>query len=363
MVVRVFDASQVRCSCVLEIPERGRFALDVLKISKVGGLLKAAPDLSFPKDSRYRARLVLTAKAGTTVELEAAVVSSVNQRVGVRWRHRSAEDADRLEAALGGCVAGEASQSHPPRVLSQDGRVDVKATLISRSEAVAAEELAMRKRTLRVLQMSAVNGLIEEIVDEALAGLSQLDAERGAVVETRQFTVSDESILKLERRLGRLVDRAVRDGEVGPETEQQMREVMARLLDEEREKIRASAQTAQSEAILILERKVGRLAHSLAQARKERDRARQRAAALEMSSGSGRGNVMTPGLDEDDPSRALKQSLLEELARDNHWLREQIREQVREQVRKRVQGQFRGRVPGAVPGPVPGPVPGEPLIE
>jgi len=379
MSVRVFDASQVRCSCVLEIPEWGLLAFDVIKISKAGGLLKAAPALRLPKDARYQAKLRLQPDSGatdgsTTLDLEAVIVSSEKERVTVRWRQSKA-DAKRLEAALEDCATTGAggSSPHQPHVLSRDGSVDVKATLISRSEYVESEALLARKRTLRVLQMSAVNSLIEEVVDEAVAGLSRglgskeresliqeakagfverfgslegekadlearaaeleraralLEAERHAVVEARQFTVSDEGILKLEKRLGRLVDRAVKDGGVSPETEQQMREVMERLLDEEREKIRASTEAAQSDGILLLERKIKRLANSLGEARKERDRAQKRAAALEMNSGAGRGNIMQPGLTEDDPRRALKQCLLEELVLDNRWLREQIREQI-----------------------------------
>ena len=65
MAVRVFDASQVQCSCVLEIPAWGRLAFDVIKISKVGGLLKAAPALRLPKDTRYPALLKLS--GGTTL--------------------------------------------------------------------------------------------------------------------------------------------------------------------------------------------------------------------------------------------------------------------------------------------------------
>lgn len=383
MPVQVFDGNQVRCSCVLEIPGWGLLAFDVIRLSKAGGVLKAAPALRLPRGARYRAKLRLQpddaavdantdTNTETTLDLQAIVVSSEKQRVSVRWHHSTA-DAGRLQAILEGCrnIGATGSAPHQPRVLSEDGRVDVKATLVSRSESIAPKDLLARRRTLRVLQMSAVNSLIEEVVDEAVAGLSrglragerqavieearagfverfaslqdekadlearaaelerakaELDAERKAVIEARQFTVSDEGILKLEQRLGRLVDRAVAAGGVSPEAEQQMREVMSRLLDEERERIRASAEAAQSDAILLLERKVERLANSLGNARKERDRARQRAAALEMRPGAGHGNVMKPGLSDDDPRRALKQSLLEELVRDNRWLRQQIRQ-------------------------------------
>ena len=208
-------------------------------------------------------------------------------------------------------------------------------------EAVAGLRHGLRSGERQALIQEAKAGFVERFgslegekadlearAAELERARAQLDAERNAVVEARQFTVSDEGILKLEKRLARLVDRAVRDGGVRPETEQQMREVVGRLLDEEREKIRASTQAAQSDGILLLERKIKRLANSLEEARKERDRARKRAAALEMSFGAGRGNIMKPGLADDDPRRALKQSLLEELVRDNRWLREQIREQV-----------------------------------
>jgi chromosome segregation ATPase len=254
-------------------------------------------------------------------------------------------------------------------VLSRDGSVDIKATLVSRSETVAPEELAARRRTLRVLQMSTVNSLIEEVVDSAVASLSRalrdeerqaliqeaksgfverfdalnaekadlearaadleraremLETERRAVIEAERFTVSDEGMLELEHRLGRLVDRAARDGRVSADAEQAMREVMTRLLDEERQKISERAREAHSDTIARLEHKVSRLATTLEEARHERDRAQERAAALEMSSGVVLGTVMTPGLAEDDPRRALKRSLLEDLVRDNHWLREQI---------------------------------------
>lgn len=271
---------------------------------------------------------------------------------------------------------------------------DVAAKIRKKARVVRASDLASRLETVQVLSTAMIRGLIKEAVEEATAllgsslqdaerkrlleeteagfaerlevfkaekaGLEQqskaleaqlqkaqalLEEERARVVSANQFTVSDAGILELEHRMGRLLDHAVKVGGVGPEIERDMREVVARLLDDEREKIRAQAQEAQNDRIALLEKKVGRLAGSLEQAETERDRAQRRAHALEASGGLGLRNVYDVGLDDDDPSREKKLSLLKQIYEFNQEVRRRLEEEGRMPTRARAQA------PAAAPPP------------
>jgi hypothetical protein len=132
-------------------------------------------------------------------------------------------------------------------------------------------------------------------------------------------------MLELERRLARMLDRGMQAGGVSGQLEADMRAVVARLLDDEREKISARAQEAQSDRIKLLERKIGRLAHSLEATERERDAARQRAQALETSGGYPLHNALAPGLDESDPQKEKKLLLLKQILEENKTMRAQLR--------------------------------------
>lgn len=272
----------------------------------------------------------------------------------------------------------------PERIVLKGGKVDLSASILRRAKRVSSSELAARLDTVRVLNISTIKDLIKEAVNEAAkflgatigddqrrtlleeaeesfrerlqafqaekAGLEEqtkhleeqlgraqglLKEEQRKVVSAHQFTVSDAGMVELEQRLGRLIDRALHAGNVDSELEEEMRKVVLKLLDDERNKIRDQAQQAQSDKIALLEKKIGRLAHSLDSAEEERDRARRHAAALEASGGTPLRNVMTAGLDDEDPDKARKLDLLKEIFDFNKQVREEL-ESAGHVLRKRV---------------------------
>ncbi len=372
MVVRVFSSYQVTGTCLLEDSDWGLQLLEVVQISKNGAHLKS--NLLFERDARYEA--ILKLGGGPSLVVDAQVESSGDSGLKVRWRHPSAEAADELERTLAACAeqgGGGAAAGNGGAVVGRDGTIDINATLLNRTRTVRSTELAARRSTVRVLQMSTVTALIQEAVDTALAHLGRafeekerermmveaeeifterldalkaekadletrstnladqlsrarhlLDEERLKVVSAEQFTLSAAGMIELDKRLGRIVDRAVKAGSVSAVLEQELRAVMARLLDEEREKISARAREAHNDAIDLLERKVGRLARTLEETQRERDSARRRAELLETHSGIAFQNIFLPGLDAEDPLYALKLALMEDIAKDNRALRDHM---------------------------------------
>ena len=245
----------------------------------------------------------------------------------------------------------------------------VADSLLKRSKKVNAKDLASRLETVQVLDVRAIHDLVAQAVHEALqfqdarfsesekkklleeaeesfqerlsvfkaekknleegAHLLQeqlqraqmlLEEEKSRIVSANQFTVSDAGIVELETRMGRLLEHIVVKQCVPEPLEKEMREVVHRLLDDERAKISAKAEEAQSDRVALLERKIQRLSGSLESAEKERDRAQRRANALEASGGALR-SVMDAGLDEDDPLREKKLDLLKQILEQNREFR------------------------------------------
>lgn len=259
-----------------------------------------------------------------------------------------------------------------PSKVMIDGQLDVEATLRSRATHVAPSKLAQLYDNVRVLRLSSITGLIQEAVEEAADTIernlsekererlleetervfaerlsefqsqkadlrarvsdlesqlqraqSVLEEERLKEISRERFMVSDAGIQELETRLGRLFDQAVRQGGLDGDTESAMREVVGRLLDDERDRIQAQAQQAQSDRIGLLERKVSRLSRSLDETRQQRDHAQRLAAQLD-ADGSVQ-NMYTPGLQEEDPLKAEKLALLQELVTENQEVRKHVK--------------------------------------
>lgn len=250
------------------------------------------------------------------------------------------------------------------------------AHILSRAHKVRSSDLAAKHDNVNVMTMTTITDLIQEAVNEAVqnadrawdedqrkslleeaeeafnermeamkaekAGLeaqtsnlqdqlgraqSLLEEEKMKVLEVDQFTVSDAGMAELDRRLGRLLERACVQGGISGEAEQEMRDVVSRLLDDEREKIKAKAEDAQSDAIELLNRKVDRLAKTLQDAEKARRKAERRASALEAAGAGGAfQNLYTAGLDDDDPDKEKKLDLLKELIEDNRDVRAAMKE-------------------------------------
>lgn len=256
---------------------------------------------------------------------------------------------------------------------------DLGQTIRDRSRTVKSTDLAQHHSEVRVLNMSTIMSLVEDAVAEALqsaehswddvqrqrlleeaeeafqerldsfqaekAGLEAqaqnleqqleraqdlLEDERSRVVSADQFTVSDQGMVELERRLSRLIDRAVKRSEVGPDIEDDMRNVVSKLLDDEREKIKKHAEEAQSDKIKLLERKIGRLSSTLDETEQARRSAENRAHALESAQGGmGLKNVVEAGLDGDDPYKEKKLELLKEIIDGNKAVRDFMKDKPR----------------------------------
>ncbi len=264
----------------------------------------------------------------------------------------------------------ERAAAAPAADPSKPGAVDLRAAILKKAKKVRASDLASRLDVVQVLDLRTLRTLIAEAVDEsvALLGSSLRDADRKSILEeaeesfgsrlelyqaekagleekvgalqeqlrkvqgvlederreaamAHRFTVSDAGMMKLEERLGRLLEFTVRKGEVTGELERDMREVVVRLLDDERQKILEQAQEAQSDRIALLEKKVQRLADSLQGAEAERDEARRRAQALEASGLIPLKNIVSGGIGSGDPNRERKMTLLKEIVRENRDMR------------------------------------------
>jgi len=185
-----------------------------------------------------------------------------------------------------------------------------EARLKERLDLLEAEKASFEEKTAVLSQqLSKAQRLLEE--------------ERRRALSPFQFTLSGAGMVELEQKLGRILDRCVEAGRMSPQLEEEMRAVVLRLLDDEREKIRAQAVESQNDKISLLEKKVERLAGSLQNAEGERDRARALAQALEAAGGSLR-NIYTAGMKDDDPLRTKKMTLLEDIIKENKALRERL---------------------------------------
>jgi DNA-binding ferritin-like protein (Dps family) len=269
--------------------------------------------------------------------------------------------------------AAASVSSSTPKIVKVGDRVDVDATIRHQAKTIRSADLASRVDTVQVLNLSTIRELIKAAVDEVVtllgpsiaeterkrllseaeeefkekvkafqaekAGLEAqaqnleaqlskaravLEEERQRVVSSNQFTVSDTGMLELAKTFDRVLERAVTSGRVTPDIESDLRTIVDKLLDDERERIREQVEQAQNDKIQLLEKKVSRLASSLEDTAKERDRARQHAHSLELSGFIPRGNVMTAGLAADDPDKERKLSLLKEILEFNRDIRDQL---------------------------------------
>ncbi|MEE8143146.1 MAG: hypothetical protein V3T77_08600 [Planctomycetota bacterium] len=362
MIQRVFDYAEVPCRCVLKIPDSEPVLANVEKISKAKVILASSITLT----NQQQIELQLQLLNGPTLDLQATVIDSGQHGLFLRWEHAHPEGAARLQSLL----VQYAGRSQPTQQAAPAAAGDVGSAILSRARTVRSAELAAQHSTVRVLNMGTIAELIQQAVNEALkrterswneaerrnlleeatesfnerfkaleaekAGLEDrtrslagqlkraqkfLDEEREKVLHPDQFTVSEAGIAELECRMGRILDRAVQKGGLSGALEAEMREMVARLLDDERAKITEKAQQAQNDAIRILESKIERLAGALDETQKGRELAERRAHALEMAGGGSVNNIMLPGLSDEDPDRTKKLELLKEIVEMNRAVR------------------------------------------
>lgn len=383
MAFKVYTLDQGMCTCVVGDPNAGSKRANVRKLSATGVLLE--PTLPLRNKQFVYTSLVLA--DGPSQALSGVVVTTTAEGLFIKWEHSKPGDADRLDRTIrdyllrkGKLPLFQEPPARPPAApgagpagkprAEVPGKLDVDATIRKRARTVLSADLASRMQTVQVLGIGTIKSLIREAVEESAALLGQtlneeerrrlleeaegtfrekyeaekagleekskllekqlkraqglLEEERQKVLTASQFTVSDTGMVQLEQRLGRMLDRALVKGQVTDELEQDMRAVVSRLLDDEREKIRQQAQDAQNDRMQLLEKKVQRLAESLKVAEGERDRAQRLAQALEAAGGLHLKNLYTAGMDLTDPDRERKLSLLKEIVNQNKKLREEL---------------------------------------
>ncbi|MBA3686247.1 MAG: hypothetical protein H0W72_13550 [Planctomycetes bacterium] len=257
-------------------------------------------------------------------------------------------------------------------IVGQDGKLDIGASIRSKAKTVRASELAARHDRVRVLNMNTIKGLIQEAVAEAMQHIGAsigeterkrlleeaeanfqeklkafqaeksgseekakrlqdqlrmaqdlLEQERKRTVSKDQFTVSAAGMGEIEERLRRVLDHAIATGNVSPELEAKLREMIAHILDTERERIKAQELEAQNAQIDLLQKKIQRLAGSLEETERQRNEAQQLAAALEAQGGGLRG-VMVAGINDSDAQKKRKLALMKEILDINRRMREEL---------------------------------------
>ena len=257
-------------------------------------------------------------------------------------------------------------------VIGQDGKLDIGATIRNKAKTVRASELAARHDRVRVLNMATIKALIQEAVGEATQHITAmmgdgekkrlleeaeqgfqerlkvfqadklgaeekakqlldqlkraqdlLEQERKRSISADQFTVSEAGLGEIEEKMKRVLERAIRDGNVSPELQEQLRAMIAHILDSERERIKTQEMEAQNAKIDLLEKKIKRLASTLDETERQRDEAQEMAKLLE-EQGGGLRNIMAAGLRDTDSNKKKKLALMKEILDINRRMREEL---------------------------------------
>lgn len=308
-----------------------------------------------------------TQQISTTPFGGSQVVSGAGAGVG------ESSGAQRAQAPFGEDSGAHQVTGGKTAVVGKDGRMDIGASIRSHAKTIRASELASRHERVRVLNMATIKSLIQEAVEEAAGHLTRslgeaerkrlleeaeegfqerlksfeaekqsaaernkrlndqlesarrlLEDERKRSIKADQFTVSDEGLGEIEDRFKRLLDRTLAAGKVPADVEEELRAVIARILDSERERIRAKELEAQSAKIELLERKINRLAGSLEESEKQRDDAQKFAAFLESQGGGALRNVYEAGIKGEDPNKEKKLALMKKILDENRALRNSL---------------------------------------
>ena len=352
-------AAAGRWSVVAEL-EAGILRLPVARIDDREVLLETTIRLR----TGNRFELIVERPDGHAELIHAEVLSRTSSGVLLRWKPAHPRELDALERLFSG-------------IPTTEGHADLESALRSRSRLVRTAAIAAQRDSVRVLNLSAIKDLIQTAVEDVLResghtleetemkrlleesekgfreklthfenekadlqshvqGLSGkldraqklLGREKNRAVEREQFSLSEGAMIELESKLGSVIDAAVESGSVASPLEEELREAMERSLDSERERAREQEEQARSENIQLLERKIHRLAHSLDDARIERDQAREsarRAEARDQAPGfKGSAGPRVEASSGDDPDQRLRRALLLELVQENKELRSKI---------------------------------------
>ncbi|MGA1535078.1 MAG: hypothetical protein ACO4CW_07690 [Planctomycetota bacterium] len=353
-------------SCILETPDGLVLRVPVLRLDEREALLDS--DLDLPEQSGFE---VIVERSDGLAEVLHTEVQRTPGGLLLRWDFRHPSEMTSLDRLL------ETPSS--PASGARDVPLDIEAALVQRTRMVRTSEIAAKRDTIRVLKLDTVRELIARAVDEALErstvrveeterdrilreseerfrellarakaekdgveaqrselqkqldrARTQLEREKERPLGTDRFTLSDEAIDRIERRMHRYVDDSLAAGRADTTMESGLRTAIEGILDAERTRIEDLARSARSDRIELLEQKIHRLARSLEDTQQERDRARQRAHALETTAAkSPIVGVAAEPLDREDPQQGRKLALLADLVRENHDLRRRMEEQGR----------------------------------
>jgi hypothetical protein len=353
-------------SCILETPDGLVLRVPVLRLDEREALLDS--DLDLPEQSGFE---VIVERSDGLAEVLHTEVQRTPGGLLLRWDFRHPSEMTSLDRLL------ETPSS--PASGARDVPLDIEAALVQRTRMVRTSEIAAKRDTIRVLKLDTVRELIARAVDEALErstvrveeterdrilreseerfrellarakaekdgveaqrselqkqldrARTQLEREKERPLGTDRFTLSDEAIDRIERRMHRYVDDSLAAGRADTTMESGLRTAIEGILDAERTRIEDLARSARSDRIELLEQKIHRLARSLEDTQQERDRARQRAHALETTAAkSPIVGVAAEPLDREDPQQGRKLALLADLVRENHELRRRMEEQGR----------------------------------
>ena len=310
-----------------------------------------------------RFELIVERPDGLADLVHAEVVNRSKAGLLMRWKPSHPRELEALDRLF---CDSTTLQSQP----------DIESALRSRSRLVRTSTIAAQRESVRVLNLSAVRDLIQDAVEDALResgrlldeselkdlieeseqgfqqrlaefehekadlqsriqGLSTrferaqelLDKERNREVDRDRFALSKDALGELEGTFGRIIDDAVASSEVGASFEMELRVVMERCLDSERERVRDLEEKARSENIDLLERKIQRLARSLDEARTGRDQALETARRAEsrdsLGPSAGAIDAVQPSAS-DDPQAQRRRALLIDLMQENRDLRQKL---------------------------------------
>ncbi len=347
-----------RWSIVVEV-EAGILRLPVTRIDEREVLLDTPVRLKI--GDRYE--LIVERPDGSADLVHAEVTNRSKAGLLMRWKPSHPRELEALERLFSDSTS---FQNHP----------DIESALRSKSRLVRTSTIAAQRDSVRVLNLSAVTELIQDAVEDALResgrvlddselkelleesekgfqqrlvqfenekadlqsriqGLSTrldraqdlLNQERNREVDRDRFTLSEDALGELEKTFEKIIDDAVASSEIGPSLELELKVVMERCLDSERERVRALEEKARSENIDLLERKIQRLANSLDDARTDRDQAleivRRAEARNSQAPFIGAADAIQPSAP-DDQHASKRRALLLDLMQENRDLRQQI---------------------------------------
>ena len=349
-------------TCILETPQGLLLRVPVLRIDGSEALVDT--DAKIPDQDGFE--VIIERPDGHAEVLHTTVRTGVGG-LTLRWDFRHPSEMTAIDRLLSADTSAWGGRDVP---------LDIESALVQRTRMVKTSQIAKQRDSIRVLKLDTVQELIAMAVDEALSNSrdrvddaerekileesearfqellaqakaekedsdaarrrvehqldrarEQLDREKAREIGSTRFTLSDEGIDTIERRLGDYLERAISRGETDEKLELELRQTIEGILDSERDKISALAKEASNDRIDLLEQKINRLSRSLSETEKERDSARQRAQALATSGGTlPAQNVVQPGLADADPQRGQKLALLADLVRENHDLRRRMEE-------------------------------------